>query len=118
MHFFRGYIEQINFDSSYIPQQPPKGVLRQGCSENMQQFYRRTPMPKCDFNKVAKQLKSYFCMGVFLYICCIFPEHFWVAATGYDSISIRMLKISSLCIIKPLSIIFQKCLKSSIFPDD
>ena len=25
-------------------------------SENMQQIYSRTPMPKCDFNKVAKQL--------------------------------------------------------------
>ena len=25
-------------------------------SENMQQIYWRTPMPKCDFNKVAKQL--------------------------------------------------------------
>ena len=24
------------------------------CFENMQQIYRRTPMPKCDFNKVAK----------------------------------------------------------------
>ena len=31
-------------------------VLRKMCSENMQQFYRRTPMPKCDFNKVALQL--------------------------------------------------------------
>ena len=27
----------------------------QRCSENMQQNYRRTPMPKCDFNKVAKR---------------------------------------------------------------
>ena len=26
------------------------------CSESMQQIYRRTLMPKCDFNKVAKQL--------------------------------------------------------------
>ena len=26
------------------------------CSENMQKIYRKTPMPKCDFNKVAKQL--------------------------------------------------------------
>ena len=26
------------------------------CSENMQQIYSRTLMPKCDFNKVAKQL--------------------------------------------------------------
>ena len=23
------------------------------CSENMHQIYKRTPMPKCDFNKVA-----------------------------------------------------------------
>ena len=26
------------------------------CSENIQQIYRRTAMPKCDFNKVALQL--------------------------------------------------------------
>ena len=36
---------------------PPKGVLRKRCSENVQQIYRITPMPKCDFNKVAWQLK-------------------------------------------------------------
>ena len=30
-----------------------KGVLK---SENMQQIYKRTPMPKCNFNKVALQL--------------------------------------------------------------
>ena len=34
-----------------------RGGLQKGCSENMQQIYRRTPMPKCDFNKVAKQLR-------------------------------------------------------------
>ena len=33
--------------------QPSRGVLRKRCSENMQQIYRITPMPKCDFNKVA-----------------------------------------------------------------
>ena len=33
-----------------------QSVLRKRCSENMQQIYRRTPMPKCDSNKVAKQL--------------------------------------------------------------
>ena len=32
------------------------GVLRKRCSENMQQSYKRTPIPKCDFNKVALQL--------------------------------------------------------------
>ena len=33
-----------------------RGVLRKRCSENVQQIYRRKPMLKCDFNKVAKQL--------------------------------------------------------------
>ena len=32
-----------------------RGVLREKCSENMQQTYRRTFMLECDFNKVAKQ---------------------------------------------------------------
>ena len=36
--------------------QPPTGVLKKRCSENMQQIYRRTPMPKSDFNYVAFQL--------------------------------------------------------------
>ena len=35
--------------------QPLRGVLRKKCSENMQRIYRRPPMPKCDFNKVALQ---------------------------------------------------------------
>ena len=39
-------------------------------------------------------------------------------AYGYDGISIRMLKLSSPSIIKPLCIMFQNCLKSGIFPDD
>ena len=33
-----------------------RGVLGKRCSENMHQIYRRTQMPKCDFNKVALQL--------------------------------------------------------------
>ena len=40
----------------YFQKQPPKGVPRKRCSENMQQFYRRTHMPKCDFNKFALQI--------------------------------------------------------------
>ena len=43
-----------------IQKQPLRGVLRKICSENMQQIYRRTPMPKCDFNKVALQLRHGF----------------------------------------------------------
>ena len=36
--------------------QPFRGVLSKRCSENMQQICRRTPIPKCDLNKVALQL--------------------------------------------------------------
>ena len=39
-----------------LQKQPPRGVPRKRCSENMQQIYRRAPMPKCDFNEAAKQL--------------------------------------------------------------
>ena len=35
--------------------QAPRGFPRKTYSENMQQIYWRTPMPKCDFNKVANQ---------------------------------------------------------------
>ena len=37
-----------------------RGVFRKRCSENMQQIYTITPMPKSDFNKVEKQLKLNF----------------------------------------------------------
>ena len=53
-----------------IQRQPSRGVLKKRCSENMQQIYRRTPMPKCDFNRVALQLYWnrtlvwVFCQGV------------------------------------------------------
>ena len=32
------------------------GVLTKRCFENMQKIYKRTPMPKCNFNKVGDQL--------------------------------------------------------------
>ena len=36
-----------------MQKQPSGGVLMKRCSENMQQIYRRAPMPKWDFNKVC-----------------------------------------------------------------
>ena len=36
--------------------QPSIGFLWKRCSENMQQTYRRAPMPKCDVNKVVLEL--------------------------------------------------------------
>ena len=41
---------------SYLQKQPSRGDLKKKCSENMQQIYRRTPIPKCNVNKVALQL--------------------------------------------------------------
>ena len=35
--------------------QPLRAVLSKRCSENIQQIYKRTPMPKCDFNKIPLQ---------------------------------------------------------------
>ena len=40
----------------YIHKQSSRDVLSKRCSENIQQIYRRTPVPKCDFNKTALQL--------------------------------------------------------------
>ena len=45
----------VTFGESYL-KQPSRGGLKKLCSENMQQIYRRTSMPECDFNKVASKL--------------------------------------------------------------
>ena len=39
-----------------MQKQPSRGALSEKCSENMQRMYRRTPIPKFNFNKIAKQL--------------------------------------------------------------
>ena len=44
--------------------QPRRGVPRKKCFDNMQQIYRRTTMPKCNFNKVAKITLWYRCSPV------------------------------------------------------
>ena len=36
--------------------QPSRGVLRKRCSQSIQQIYRRAPMLKCNFNKVARNV--------------------------------------------------------------
>ena len=43
----------LKFRSSY----PEVFLIR--CSENMQQICQRTPMPKCDFNKVANHTSAW-----------------------------------------------------------
>ena len=41
------------FLRNHFQKQPSSGVLIKGCSENKQEIFRRTPVPKCDFNKVG-----------------------------------------------------------------
>ena len=59
----------INCNICKYQKQPPRGVPRKSCSEIMQQIYRRTPMPKCNFNKVAKQnVQNFLLLFMFLLI--------------------------------------------------
>ena len=64
------YFRSLNLSfklAATIRSNPPEEFLGKRCCKNMQQIYRRTPMPKCDFNKVAKQLRNISvkkcCMG-------------------------------------------------------
>ena len=43
--------QMFNFERP--KKQPFRAVLWKRCFENMQQIYRGTPIPKCDFNKVS-----------------------------------------------------------------
>ena len=70
-----------------MQKQPSRGVLRKRFSENMRQIYRRTPMPKCDFKKIAKKLFWYQTSAWVLsckfaaYFQNTFPsEHLWTTA--------------------------------------
>ena len=74
---------EVSFESEFPDAVSSRGFLREGCSENIQQICRRTPMPRCDFDRVA-----HFGMSVPLYICCIFSEcfsweHVWCAASNF-----------------------------------
>ena len=46
----------FHIDFKELRNSPLELFLWNGCSENMQQIYRRTPVPKCDFSQVAKHL--------------------------------------------------------------
>ena len=58
IHIYLGYSWRVIILLTLvtIQNQPSRGFLRKRCTENMQEIYRRTPIPKCDFNKVTKQL--------------------------------------------------------------
>ena len=70
-----------------------RGGLQKGCSENMQQIYRRTPMPKCDFNKVAKQLR-HECSPVNL--LHIFRTPFLKNSSGWLLLTFGVIQVSTI----------------------
>ena len=73
----------------------------------MQQIYRRTPMPKCEFSKL------HLGMGVLLYknLLHIYfqntfsEEHLWMAAsdTGYLAHFLVALELESICMLWKLN---------------
>ena len=75
------YISERCSKANNKQNQPPRGFPRKRCSENIQQIYRRAPIPKCNFNKVAK-LQNNFIEIVLRYGCSpvnflhIFRTHF------------------------------------------
>ena len=77
--------------------QPSRGVLRKRCSESIQQIYRRAPMLKCNFNKVARNvieiLLRYGCSFVNLLI--IFRTPFPKNTSGGLLLKIYKSKIIS-----------------------
>ena len=38
---------------NFSPEAAIRGILSKKCSENMQQIYRRKPMPKCNFIEIT-----------------------------------------------------------------
>ena len=56
---------------------PSRGVLRKKYSENMLQIYRKTPMPKCDFNSAW----VFSCKFAAYLQNILFQEHLWMTAS-------------------------------------
>ena len=71
--FLRRILVTISLIFKQIQKQPFRGVLSKRCSENMQQIYRRTPIPKCNYNKnhflLRTPLNGCFCKDFFQGSC-------------------------------------------------
>ena len=87
---------QAFLTGSKLQKQPSIGVLRKRCSENMQQIYRRTPVLKCDFNKVAIPLWHRSSPLNLLHISNTFlQEHLRRVASENTPLRSRLLKSGS-----------------------
>ena len=77
-----------------MQKQPFRGVLRKRSSGNMLQIYRRTPVLKCDFNKVA--LLS--CKFAAYFQNTFSKEQLWVAASDiikYSTLQLSLIWINT-----------------------
>ena len=63
-----------------IQKQPPRGVLKKRYSENMQQIYRRIPMPKGDGCTSAC---VFSCTFAAYFQNTFSKEHLWMAASDH-----------------------------------
>ena len=97
--------KQINFPFSdcfkkhlqiYFRKQPFRGILLKRYSENAQQIYKRTPMPKCNFNKVALQLYwnhtsawMFSCKFSAYFQNTFSQEHHWMPASVFHSWTVQ-----------------------------
>ena len=59
-----------------IQNQPSRGVLRKRCSENIQQIYRRTTMPKCAVQRYWNRTSTWlFSCKFAAYFRTLFPRN-------------------------------------------
>ena len=77
-----------------LQKQPSIGVLSRRCCENMLQICSRTPMLKCDFNKVGITLR-HWCSPVYLLYICRTPFPKINSRAASDCTILRFLKFNS-----------------------
>ena len=65
----------------YFQKQSSRSVFKKRCSENKQQIYRRTPIPKFDFNKVAIEITFWHGYSP-INLLHIFRTHFAKSTSG------------------------------------
>ena len=79
-----------------MQKQPPRGVLKKRCSENMQQIYRRTTMPKCDFNTSRWLLLQMIVRGRFWFLeKLVWADIRWHLSNSIASVMPKFTSISS-----------------------
>ena len=91
-----------------IRKQSSRGVSRKSCSENMQQIYRRIPMPKHDFNTLWHGCS---CIYIYTYNCNCIYIHIYI----YIYINFVCQVLMSEYIYKKLRHLFTKKLYFGFF---